>query len=79
MPNICILINNKHKTNIMKKSMFNSFNVDDAVQNGINEFGRLSGYKIYNATTPKIEKQKKRAISKRLPIIVVAFFLKLLK
>ena len=64
MPNICILINNKHKTNIMKKSMFNSFNVDDAVQNGINEFGRLSGYKIIMPLPQKLKNKKKGLLAK---------------
>ena len=59
----------------MKKSILKCFEVEDAVQNGINEFGRLSGHHIKPGAVQKIV-AKKSPINKGLLMMVVSLIAK---
>lgn len=64
----------------MKKSILKCFIVDDAVQDGINEFGRLSGYKSENNCRAKIANNKPIVkVGKSLLLLIPLFLLKIFK
>jgi len=63
----------------MKKSILKCFEVDDALQDGINEFGRLSGYSIRPTTPQRTCGKKKPLINMRAFMMAASLFLKGLK
>ena len=60
----------------MKKSILKCFAVEDAVQDGINEFGKLSGYKIHQARPKPITNKQYFFIKETLLVALTSLLFK---